>query len=171
MLGATFKLQRRPQKSDAAVAVVVAAPPPSACSCSCSFSCLSFIFLLHFSPLIFNCAIKMRPGQKRQRQFRIARGGKQRLYVDPVPATTPLPLPLPACPKFTPADCFCWLLINASLRIHTQKMRQNNEKCLKIAMLVAVYALYPPSLLSSPPGSLPCSLRMARQAAVALAPI
>lgn len=75
--------------------------------------------------------------------------------MDPVPATTPLPLPLPACPKFTPADCFCWLLINASLRIHTQKMRQNNEKCLKIAMLVAVYTLYPPSL---PSFSLPLQL-------------
>lgn len=134
---------------------------------------LLFLFLLRLSlPLLsslfafdFQCAIKMRPGQKRQRQFRIE--GERQLNLDPVPATTgfyclppspyclALPCPallfalLPALHSAPPPPFVGFNKRIAAHSQHIQKMRQNNEKCLKIAMLLQCFPCPPPPSCSS----------------------
>lgn len=83
----------------AAPALLVALPSPPS---SPSPPLLSSLFAFDFQ-----CAIKMRPGQKRQRQFRIE--GERQQNLDPVPATTGfycLPLYPPHCSVLWPPP-FC----------------------------------------------------------------
>lgn len=151
-----------------------ATTPKVCCSCSCCCTrcrcCCCSMLLFHSLlrpslPLLsslfafdFQCAIKMRPGQKRQRQFRIE--GERQLNLDPVPATTGfycLPLILLPCPALCPPPSLHSAppppFVGFNKRIaahsqHIQKMRQNNEKCLKIAMLLQCFPC-PPASVSS----------------------
>lgn len=129
----------------AAPALLVALPSPPS---SPSPPLLSSLFAFDFQ-----CAIKMRPGQKRQRQFRIE--GERQQNLDPVPATTGFY----CLPLYPPTALFFGLLpsvhsappppfvgFNKRIAAHSQhikKMRQNNEKCLKIAMLLQCFPCPP----------------------------
>lgn len=124
---------------------------------------LLLLFFLHFSPLIFSARLKCEQAKKGNDNF-VSRGNDNwiwtrfqlRLTSTLYPSAPPV-LFFALLPSSHSAPPPPFVGFNKRIAAHSQhikKMRQNNEKCLKIAMLLQCFPCPPPPL---PPSSSPYS--------------